>query len=132
MQVDKRVLIRISVSIALMLSLSHAAEADTGFNALSDMFTYSGFGTAGLAHSDNDKAEWVQNIQSVGSSDNFDYKTDSKLAVQGTVAPTQWLSGTAQSIVRVRVTSCPCRRISLISWKALPSGSPLGPPGKGK
>jgi hypothetical protein len=102
MQIDKRAPFRISVSVALALSLSHAAAADTGFNALSDMFTYSGFGTAGLAHSDNDKAEWVQNIQSVGSSDNFDYKTDSKLAVQGTVAPTQWLSGTAQVLTEQR------------------------------
>jgi hypothetical protein len=85
-----------------MLSLSHAAEADTGFNALSDMFTYSGFGTAGLAHSDNRDAEWIPYAQSVGSVDNFDYKTDSKAAVQGTVAPTKWLSGTAQVLTEQR------------------------------
>jgi hypothetical protein len=102
MHIDKRSSFGVSVSMALALFLSQAAHADNGFNALSDMFTYSGFGTAGFAHSDTSDAEWVQNIQSVGSSDNFDYKTDSKLAVQGTVTPTQWLSGTAQVLTEQR------------------------------
>lgn len=102
MHVDKRAWFRVSVSIALVLSLGHAAEADNGFNALSDVFTYSGFGTAGLAHSDISDAEWIQSTQSLGSSDNFDYKSDSKLAIQGTVSPTQWLSGTAQVLTEQR------------------------------
>ena len=69
---------------------------------LGNYFTYSGFGTAGLAHSDTNDAEWVQNFQTEGSNDNADYKTDSKLAIQGTVTPTQWLSGTAQLLTEQR------------------------------
>ena len=85
----------------LVLSLALAvgpAMAD----GLGNYFTYSGFGTAGLAHSDISDAEWIQNIQTVGSADNVDYKTDSKLAVQGTVTPTQWLSGTVQVLTEQR------------------------------
>jgi hypothetical protein len=90
-------------SLALALFLSPAAEADNGFNALSDMFTYNGFGTVGIAHTDTDRAIWVQNIQTYGATkENFDYRTDSKLAVQGTVTPTQWLSATAQALTEER------------------------------
>jgi hypothetical protein len=103
MQIDKRAPFRISVSLALVLSLSHTAEAQNGFNALSDMFTYNAFGTVGIARSDTNQAVWVQNIQTYGATnENFDYRTDSKLAVQGTVKPTQWLSGTAQALTEER------------------------------
>ena len=86
-----------------MLALSLALAAGSAMaDGLGDYFTYSGFGTAGLAHSATSDAEWIQNIQTVGSNDNADYKTDSKLAVQGTVTPVQWLSGTAQVLTEQR------------------------------
>ena len=85
----------------LVLSLTLAAGPAMA-DSLGNYFTYSGFGTAGLAHSDTGGAEWIENIQTVGSNDNADYKTDSKLAVQGTVTPTQWLSGTVQALTEQR------------------------------
>lgn len=86
----------------LTLSLTLAATSALADNSLGNYFSYSGFGTAGLAHSDNGDADWVQNIQTAGSNDSFDYKTDTKLALQGTVTPTQWLSGTAQLLTEQR------------------------------
>jgi hypothetical protein len=88
--------------LTLSLSLTLAASSAMADGSLGNYFTYSGFGTAGLAHSDTGDAEWTQGAQSVGSNDNADYKTDSKLAVQGTLTPTQWLSGTAQVLTEQR------------------------------
>src|ERR1700681_3039554 len=102
MQIDKRAPFGVSVSIALALLLSHTAEADNGLNTLSDMFTYSGFGTAGVARSDTNRAEFAIGNQMTGASENFDYKTDSKLGLQGTFAPTPWLSGTLQALAEDR------------------------------
>jgi hypothetical protein len=87
-----------SLAAAILLALSHTADADGGFNALSDMFTYTGFGTAGVARSDTKLAEYVIGNQMSGARENFDYKTDSKLGLQGTFAPTAWLSGTVQAL----------------------------------
>lgn len=86
----------------LTLSLTWAASSALADGSLGNYFTYSSFGTAGLAHSDTSNAEWVQSTQTAGSSDNFDYKTDSKLAVQGTVTPAQWISGTGQLLTEQR------------------------------
>jgi hypothetical protein len=105
MRIDKRAPLGVSVSIAIVLLLSHTAEADNGLNALSDMFTYSGFGTAGVARSDTNRAEFVTGNQMVGASENFDYKTDSKLGLQGIFAPTSWLSGTVQALAAEQDTS---------------------------
>jgi hypothetical protein len=92
----------VSVSIALVLLLNHTAEADDGFNNLSDMFTYSGFGTAGVARSDTNRAVYVLANQTAGAAENFDYKTDSKIGLQGSFAPTSWLSGTVQALSEER------------------------------
>ena len=102
MQIDQRAPFGVSVSIALVLLLSRAAEADDGFNTLGDMFSYNGFGTAGVARSDTNRAEYVIGNQMAGATENFDYKTDSKLGLQGTFAPTSWLSGTIQALAEVR------------------------------
>jgi hypothetical protein len=103
MQIDKRASFGVFVSVSLGLCLAQAANADNGFNALSDMFSYNGFGTVGIARSDTDQAVWVQNIQIYGATNkNLDYRTDSRLAVQGTVTPTQWLSGTVQALTEER------------------------------
>ena len=103
MRFDRRAPFGLSVSITLVLLQSHTADADNGFHDLSDMFSYGGFGTLGIAHSDTDQAIWVQNIQTYGATNkNVDYRTDSRLAVQGTVTPTQWLSGTVQALTEER------------------------------
>ena len=102
MQIDRRAPFGVSVSIALVLLLSHTADADNGLNNLSDMFTYSGFGTAGVARSDTNRAEYVVGNQMAGATENFDYKSDSKIGLQGTFAPTSWLSGTVQALAEDR------------------------------
>jgi hypothetical protein len=116
MQIDKRAPLRVSVSVALVLLLGNTAEADNGFNSLSDMFTYSGFGTAGVARSDTNRAEFVIDNQMAGATENFDYKTDSKLGLQGTFAPTSWLSATAQAIAMEQDSS---GIITQIEWAYL-------------
>jgi len=70
--------------------------ADNSFNALSDMFTYNGFGTAALDSTDTNKAEYIRTGQTVGGRESPYFKTDSDLGLQGTVAPTDWVSGTVQ------------------------------------
>jgi hypothetical protein len=116
MQIDKRARFGVSVSIALVLVLSHTAEADNGLNDLSDMFTYSGFGTLGVARSNTNKAEYVISNQMTGATENFDYKTDSKLGLQGTFAPTSWMSGTVQALAAEQDTS---GIITQIEWAYL-------------
>jgi len=80
----------------LALSLTVAAGSATAAGSVADMFSYNGFGTAGVARSDTNRAEYVSGNQMAGASENFDYKTDSKLGLQGTFSPTSWLSGTVQ------------------------------------
>jgi hypothetical protein len=102
MQIDQRAPFGVSVSTVLVLLLTHAAAADNDFNTLSDMFTYSGFGTAGVARSDTNRREYVIGNQMAGATENFDYKTDGKLGLQATFAPTSWLSGTVQALAEER------------------------------
>jgi hypothetical protein len=96
MQGEKRAAFHIVGSLALLASLSHTAAADNGFNALSDMFTYNGFGTAAFDSTDTDKAEFTRRGQPVGARRSPYFKTDSDLGLQGTVSPTDWVSGTVQ------------------------------------
>jgi hypothetical protein len=83
-------------SSLVALSLTLAAGSAVADGSISDYLSYSGFGTAGLARTDTNQAEYVQNSQTSGARDNFYYKTDSNLGLQGTVTPTRWLSATAQ------------------------------------
>lgn len=80
---------------ALSLNLLGATVFAEG---AADLFSYDGFGTAGLARTDTNDAIYAEMPQSVGATRNFDYKTDSKLALQVSVTPTAWLSGTAQAL----------------------------------
>jgi hypothetical protein len=89
--------------IALLLTLPAGTQAaDAG---IAEMFSYNGFGTIGVARSDTDRAEYVIGNQMAGAIENFDYKTDSKLGIQGTFAPKPWLSGTVQALTEVRASS---------------------------
>src|SRR5580700_9115534 len=116
MQIDKRAPLRVSASVALFMLLWNTAEADNGFNSLSDMFTYYGFGTAGVARSDTNRAACVIDNQMAGATENFDYKTDSKLGLQGTFAPTSWLSATVQTLTMEQDSS---GIITQIEWAYL-------------
>lgn len=86
----------------LALPLAFAAASANADSSLADMFTYSGFGTAGVLHTDTSDAEYVQTGQTSGGTGGLDFKTDSKLGLQGTVTPTQWLSGTVQVLSEER------------------------------
>jgi hypothetical protein len=82
-----------------------AAPAIADTSSFTDMFKYNGFGTAGVARSDTNEAEFVQSGQNLGATENFDWKTDSKLGLQGSVSPTSWLSGTVQMLSAERFSN---------------------------
>jgi hypothetical protein len=84
------------------LPLTFAAGCALADSSVADMFTYSGFGTAGVLHTNTSEAEYVQSGQTAGGTDGLDYKTDSKLGLQATVTPAQWLSGTVQVLSEER------------------------------
>jgi hypothetical protein len=86
-------------------SFTLAAAPALADRSITDMFTYNGFGTAGVARTDTNAAEFVNTGQNLGATENFDWKTDSKLGLQGTVAPTSWLSGTVQALAEERFTN---------------------------
>jgi hypothetical protein len=90
--------------IVLALLLTLPAGADAADSGITDMFSYNGFGTIGVARSDTDRAEYVIGNQMAGAMENFDYKTDSKLGLQGTFAPKSWLSGTVQVLTEERAS----------------------------
>jgi hypothetical protein len=92
-----------SLALALALALATGAAMAGGLTA--DMFTYGGFGTAGVARSSTDLAEFVTGNQTAGATTHFDYKTDSKLGLQGSFAPTQWLSATMQVLAMDRYSA---------------------------
>jgi hypothetical protein len=82
-----------------------AAPAIADTSSFTDMFKCNGFGTAGVARSDTNEAEFVQSGQNLGATENFDWKTDSKLGLQGSVSPTSWLSGTVQMLSAERFSN---------------------------
>lgn len=60
----------------------------------------SGFGTAALTWSDDDRAQFVRPNQSSGAADNFRTGVDSNLGLQADYPVNSWLSLTAQGLVR--------------------------------
>ena len=86
----------------LGLCFTLAAVSAAADGSVTDMFSYNGFGTIGVARSDTNKAEYVTGNQMAGAAENFDYKTDSKLGLQGTFTATPWLSGTVQALLEER------------------------------
>ena len=86
--------------LASSLALATGTAMAGGLTA--DMFTFGGFGTAGVAESSTDQAEYVTGNQMAGATRHLDYKTDSRLGLQGGFAPTQWLSATVQALAAER------------------------------
>jgi len=60
----------------------------------------SGFGTAALTWSDDDRAQFGRPNQASGAADNFRTGVDSNLGLQADYAVNDWLSLTAQGLVR--------------------------------
>ncbi len=69
---------------------------------LGDMFSFSGFGTAGVTRTDTDDAEYVPGGQVYGATKRPDFKLASNLGLQETVTPTDWLSATVQGLAQQR------------------------------
>jgi hypothetical protein len=105
--------------LALYLTVAAGSAAANG--SVADMSSYNGFGTAGVARSDTNRAEYVSGNQMAGATENFDYKTDSKLGLQGTFAPTSWLSGTAQVLAEERNSSAITTQFEWAYLKVQPS-----------
>lgn len=74
--------------------LAPAAHAQDGAVKIS------GFGTAALTWSDDDRAEFARPNQASGAADNFRTGVDSNLGLQADFAVNSWLSLTAQGLVR--------------------------------
>jgi hypothetical protein len=64
----------------------------------------SGFGTAALTMSDSDQAEYVRNNQASGAMKDARTGVDSNFGVQATAKVNDWLSFTAQGLVRKHAT----------------------------
>jgi hypothetical protein len=60
----------------------------------------SGFGTAAVTTSDDDRAEFARPNQASGAADNFRTGIDSNLGLQADYTVNEWLSLTAQGLVR--------------------------------
>lgn len=67
-----------------------------------DYVTLSGFGTVGVASSDNDKADFVRDGAPQGAGKKESWKVDSKLGLQANITANDWLSGTLQVLAEQR------------------------------
>jgi hypothetical protein len=85
---------RAGAVVSLLAACSAAASAGE------QTFEFSGFGTAGYAWSDTNKAQLVRDSQPVGVDSGGDIGLDSLVAVQGTVHLTDTISGTTQVMFR--------------------------------
>ncbi len=66
------------------------------------MFSFSGFGTAGVTRTDTDAADYVPGGQVYGATRRLDFKLTSNLGLQETVTPTEWLSATVHGVAQQR------------------------------
>ena len=80
----------------LALPLGLAATVAMADGGIADMFSYSGFGTAGVLRTDTNQAEYIRTGQTAGATEGLYFKTDTNIGLQGTFAPTDWISGTVQ------------------------------------
>jgi hypothetical protein len=81
--------------LALPLAISNAFAADSG-----SPIAISGYGTVGYAVTDTDKAEFARPNQRAGTSNSPRNTLDSNLGLQATYTHNEWLSVTAQGLVR--------------------------------
>ncbi|MDP8983672.1 MAG: hypothetical protein M3N97_01285 [Pseudomonadota bacterium] len=91
-----------SKGAALSVLLSSLAATTVHADKLGDLFSFSGFGTAGVTRTDTDAAQYVPGGQTYGATRRPDFKLTSNLGLQGTVTPTDWLSATVQGLAQQR------------------------------
>ena len=93
---------RLIVAMAIALASAHAAHAQD-----SDRFTVSGFGTLGVVHSTEDKADFGGDFQidrGAGASQRTSMKPDSRVAVQLNARFTDDFSGVVQAVTEHAIT----------------------------
>jgi len=103
------------IALAIALACAQSAQADDG-----GMFTFSGFGTLGVAHSTEDKADVVPDFQSergVGASDSTSARLDSRIALQVNANFTDDFTGVVQAVSEYAVTESYKPEISLAHVK---------------
>ena len=79
--------------------------ANTGFAEESDVLKFNGFGTLGLVHSDNDKADFVTTLvqsRGAGYTRSWSPVVDSRLGMQLSFVPNQKFSAVFQAIAEQR------------------------------
>ncbi|MFT4242618.1 MAG: porin [Acidovorax sp.] len=91
-----------ALGVAAVASLAAIpAAAATQFG---DYVTLSGFGTAGVVASDNDKVDFVRDGAPKGAGDNASWAVDSKIGLQANFKANDWLSATVQVLAEQRHT----------------------------
>ncbi len=86
-------------ALALLGSTAHAEDSKTS------MFSLSGFGTAGVAHSNNDQADFVSSVfrpNGAGHTRRTSMDVDTKLGVQVSARPTDKITAVVQLIAQQR------------------------------
>ncbi len=86
-----------TIAVLLIGLATTTAHAE---GTLGDMFSFSGFGTAGVTRTDTDDAEYVPGGQVYGATRRPDFKLASNLGLQETVTPAEWLSATVQGLAQ--------------------------------
>lgn len=91
------------IALAIGLALAHGASAQDG----DDRFKLSGFGTLGIAHSSEDKADVTSDFQTdrgVGASGATSGRLDSRVGVQFNANFSENFSGVVQAVSEYAVT----------------------------
>lgn len=89
-------------SVALAATLACAAGASTAATTFGDHVRLSGFGTLGVATSDNGSDDFVRDGALKGAGTGLGWSVDSKLGLQADATATSWLSGTVQVLAEQR------------------------------
>jgi hypothetical protein len=89
-------------SATALATLISGASQSFAATQLGDYFSFSGFGTLGIAQTDTNQGQFVRDDQLNGATTHASFNVDSNLGLQGTVQPTTWLSGTVQLLSKER------------------------------
>jgi Gram-negative porin len=89
-------LIGATVVAALLHGPAYGQDLDSFLN--DGNFTFSGYGTAGVVHTNTDAAQFVRGFEPSGATTHFGENVDSNLAVQATARFTPWISATVQAL----------------------------------
>jgi hypothetical protein len=81
---------------ALVQVPAHAQSLDNLISGID--FTFGGFGTAGVVHTNTDQAQFISGAESTGANKSFRADVDSNIAVQATARFAPWIAVTGQVI----------------------------------